>query len=89
MREGRCGSHFSNPPSNVNFPLYLYIVEGLLAETLFPECAGTPCDWAGGGALGEDPVDTRLAHFVVAFWVDEEAHIGVEIAGRFAYRANV
>lgn len=79
----------SDPPSDINFPLYLYIIKGLLAEALFPECTGTPCNRARGGALGEDAVDTRLAHFVVAFWVDEEAHIGVEIAGRFAYGADV
>lgn len=83
------GSHLSDPPSYINFALYLYIVKVLLAEALLPECASTPCDGARGGALREDPVDTRLAHFVVAFWVDEEAHTGIEIAGRFAYGANV
>lgn len=79
LREGGLGLHLSDPTSDVNFPFYLYIFKGLLAETLFPECAGTPCDRARAGALGEDAVDARLAHFVVAFWVDEEAHIAVEI----------
>ena len=83
------GLHLSDPPSNINLPLYLYIVEVLLAEALFPKCASTSCDGARGRALGEDAVDTRLAHFVVAFGVDEEAHIGIEIAGRFAYGADV
>lgn len=39
---------------------------------------------AGGGAGGEDAVDTGGAHFVVAFWVDEELEGGVEVAVRFA-----
>jgi hypothetical protein len=30
--------------------------------------------------MGEDTVDARLAHLVVAFWVDEEAHIAFEVA---------
>lgn len=68
--EGGRGSHLSDPSSDINLPFYLYIIEGLLAEALFPKCAGTPCDRARGGALGEDAVHARLAHFVVAFWVD-------------------
>lgn len=48
---------------------------------------------AGNGALRravrEDAVDARLAHLVIALWVDEEAHIGVEVARRLAHRADV
>lgn len=39
--------------------------------------------------MAEDAVYTRLAHFVVAFWVHLELHVGVEVARRFADRANV
>lgn len=39
---------------------------------------------AGRGAGGEDTVDAGGAHFVVAFWVDEELEGGVEVAVRFA-----
>lgn len=59
MKRGRrAGSHLSDPPSDINFPLYLYVVKVLLAEALLPECASTPCDGARGRALGEDPIDT-------------------------------
>lgn len=39
--------------------------------------------------MGEDAVDAGFAHFVVAFWVHEEAHGWVEVAGGFADRADV
>jgi hypothetical protein len=39
--------------------------------------------------MAEYPVHARLAHHVVAFRVDLEVHVGVEVARRFAYGANV
>lgn len=55
-------------------PLYLHIVEGLPAEALFPECAGTLCNKAGGGASGEDVVNTRY-FLMVATWADDEWYV--------------
>lgn len=46
-------------------------------------------DGAGGGAGGEDAVDAGGAHFVVAFWVDEELEGGVEVPVGFADGADV
>ena len=43
----------------------------------------------GGRAGGEDTVDAGGAHFVVAFWVDEELERGIEVAVRFADGADV
>lgn len=76
-------------PPDINFALNVDVVKGLLAEPLFPQRASTPGDRTRGRTLGEDAVDARLAHFVVAFRVDEEAHVGVEIARRFAYGADI
>ena len=67
----------------------MQVFEGLAAEAGFAEGAGAAGDGAGGGAVGEDAVDAGFAHFVVAFWVHEEAHGGVEVAGGFADGADV
>ena len=74
---------------DVDLAFDLQVFEGLFAETLFSEGAGAAGDGAGRGAVGEDPVDAGLAHFVVAFGVYEEAHIGVEVAGGFTDGADV
>jgi hypothetical protein len=39
--------------------------------------------------VGEDAVDARLAHLVVALRVHEELHVGVQVPRRFADGANV
>lgn len=46
-------------------------------------------DGAGCGPRGKDAVYASRAHFVVAFWVDEELQRGIEIAVRFADGTNV
>ena len=55
---------------------------------MFAECLPTPRNRALSGTVREDAVDAGLAHFVVAFRVDEEADRGVEVAGGFADRAD-
>jgi len=59
-------------------------VEALLAQSFPAVRHGT-----GGRAGGEDAVNAGRAHFVVAFWVYEELEGGVEVAVRFADRADV
>ena len=39
--------------------------------------------------MGEDTVHARFAHFVVAFWIDEEAHVRVQVPGRLADWADI
>lgn len=80
---------FGDAPSDVDFTFDLEVFEGLLPEALQAEGAGAAGYGTRGGALGEDAVDARFAHFVVAFWVDEEAHVGAKVAGGFADRADV
>lgn len=82
-------SHSSYPPSNIDFAFHRYIPKRLCSKLGFPQCSGAARNRARGRSLGEDAVDTRFAHFVVAFWVDFKAHVGVEIAGGFADGADV
>ena len=44
---------------------------------------------AGRGAGGEDSVNTCRAHFVVAFWVDQELKGGVKVTVAFADGAYI
>ena len=48
--------HLSYSPTDVNFALDVYVVEGLLAEPLFSQRTGAPGNGAGGGTLGENAV---------------------------------
>jgi hypothetical protein len=73
----------------VDFALDFQVLECLGAEFGFSKRTGASGDWTGRGAVAEYSVDARLAHFVVAFWIDFELHVGVEIARRFADGANV
>ena len=52
---------------------------------------GTSTMWNGtaGGPGGEDSVHAGGAHRVIAFRIDEELKGGVEVAVRFANRADV
>lgn len=81
--------HRSHPPPYIHLSFNLQILERLPPESLFPQCPCTARYRTWSGSLGENPVHTRLAHFVVAFWVNEKAHVGIEVAGGFANRANV
>lgn len=58
-------------------------------ESFLAESFAAVGNGAGCGTGREDPVDARRAHFVVAFWVDEELEGGVEVAVRFADGADV
>lgn len=72
--------HFSHPSPNVHLSLHLYVLEGLLAEPVLSKRSLAACDGALCGAVREDAVHAGLAHFVVAFGVHEEAHVGVQVA---------
>jgi len=78
-----------NPPANIHLLLHLDIFKGLPPEPLLAQGPPAPGHGTRGRALREDAVDARLAHLVVAFGVDEEAHVRVQVARRFAYWANV
>ena len=83
------GLHSRYPAPYVHLALYLQVLKRLFSEFVLPECSSAAGDRAGSGASREDAVDAGLAHLVVAFWVDEEAHVGVEVAGRLADGADV
>lgn len=49
----------------------------------------TPCNGTKRRTVREDAVNTRLAHLVVTFRVDQKAHVRIEVAFRFADGAVV
>jgi hypothetical protein len=73
-------------PSHGDLLLYRQVFERLRGECQLPE--SFVADWTGSGAKGEESVDARLAHFVVA-GTDEETELGIEIAIGLAYRTLV
>lgn len=50
--------HLSYSPPDVNFALDVYVIKGLLAESLLAERAGATGDGAGSWTLGKDAVHT-------------------------------
>jgi hypothetical protein len=58
-------------------------------ETFLPQGFAAVWNGAGSRAGGEDAVDASGAHFVIAFWVDEELEGGVKVAVRFADGTDV
>ena len=62
---------------DIAFSLYRQVFEARDLEAVFAEGFGAAGYGAGGGARGEDALDAGIAHFVVAFWVDFEDHVGV------------
>lgn len=81
--------HLSDPPPDIYFPLNVDVPERLLPKSLLPQRPSTSCDGARSRSLREDAVDAGFTHLVVAFWVHQEAHVRVQVTGRFAYWANV
>ena len=77
---GCANLHSCYPPPDVHLPLNLDVVKGLFAELLLPQRPVAARHGARRGPVGEDAVDARLAHLVVALRVDQEAHVGVEVA---------
>ena len=76
-------------PSDIDFTFYRDVLKRLLSKPLFPQRPSTTRNGARSRSLREDAVDAGLTHLVVTFWIDEEPHVRVEIAGRFTNRANV
>ena len=66
----------------------MYVLKRLFSKPVLAKRLAAACDGARGGTGGEDAVDARLAHLVVAFWVDQEAHVRVEVAGGLADGAD-
>lgn len=79
-------SHHSLP--DVNLPLYVYILERLLSKPVLAQRLAATRNGTRGRTCRKDAVDARLAHFVVAFWVYQEAHVRIEVAGGFADGAD-
>lgn len=80
---------FRNPPPDVYFPLHLEVLECLGPELRLPKRLVTSRDRAWRRTVCEDSIDAGFAHLVVAFGIDQEAHMRVEVARRFTYDANV
>ena len=77
-----------NSPPDVDFPLNLQILERLPPKTLLAERAAAAGYGARGWSLAEDPVDAGFTHLVVTGGIDEESHVGVQIASRLTNRAD-
>lgn len=73
----------------VDLALNFQVCKRLLPELDLSQRPGASCYRAWGRPMTEYAVNTRLAHFVVAFRIDLELHIGIEVARRLAYWANV
>jgi hypothetical protein len=69
--------------------IHLQVLERLRPKFCLPQRPRASSDRTGRGSMTEYAVYTGLAHLVVAFWVDLELHVGVEVARRFADGANV
>ncbi len=88
--EARCNYvHFANFRTDIALPLDPDILKCLSLESAFPKRSPAASDGAGSWSLREDTVYTGLAHPVIAFGVDFEPHVGVQVAGGFAYWTNV
>jgi hypothetical protein len=71
--------HVHHAPPNVHLSLNSNVLEGLLAKAVLAEGLAASSDGAASRTRGENSVHAGLAHLVVAFWVDEESHVRVEI----------
>lgn len=67
-------------PPDIYFSLHPDIFECLLAEPIFTQGLATSGYWTVCRTGGKDAVHARLAHLVVAFRVDEKAHVRVEVS---------
>ena len=75
--------------SDIDLSLDIDILKRLLSEPMFSQSSMTPSNGTWSRTMGEDTVDARLAHAVVAFWVDQKPHVGVQVSGCFANRADL
>jgi len=90
LAEARCSYvHFVDLCTDIALPLDPDVLESLCLESAFPERPPAACDWTRSWTLREDSVDAGLAHPVIAFGVDFEPHVGVQVAGGFAYWADI
>lgn len=78
-----------HPSPDIYFALYVDVFECLFAEFVFAQCLAAASNWAAGWASTEDSVHAGLAHLVVAFRVDQEAHVRVEVSRGLADRADL
>ena len=82
-------AHSGDPSADVALALDGQVLELGLPELVAAQRLAAAGDRAGGGPGGEDALDARVAHLVVALRVDEEAHALVEVRRRLAHRAHV
>jgi hypothetical protein len=76
-------------PPNIYFSLNADVFECLLAEPILAQCLAAASYRTVRGTGREYAVYARLAHFVVTFRIDEEAHVRVEVPRRFADGADL
>lgn len=80
--------HSGNAASDVYLPLHSNILECLLPELGLSEGTLASGNRTRRGSMREYSVDTRLAHFVIALWVDEKPHVWVQVPRALADRAD-
>lgn len=82
-------AHLHHSAPNVNLPLHVDILERLLPKSILPQCLVTPCHGTIRGTRREYPVDAGLAHLVIAFRVNEEPHVWVQVSRGLADGADL
>lgn len=85
----RLDLHAGNPPSNVNFPLNLYVLKPLLPKAVLTKRSATPGNGARCRSRREYAINARFTHLVIAFWIDHIFHALIEVPHRLADGANV
>lgn len=78
--------HLHDPLPNVDLPFDTDILKGLLSESVLAQRLVATGYRTGRGSRREDAVHAGLAHFVIAFWIDEEPHVRVEVSRGLADR---
>jgi hypothetical protein len=86
---GGDGIHVHHAPPDIHLSLNSNVLKGLLAKAVLAEGLAAPSDGAASGTRGEYSVHAGLAHLVVAFRVDEESHVRVEIPRGLADGADL
>ena len=72
-------SRSSYAPPDIHLSLNLQILECLRSELGLPQRPFAPCYRTRRRPMAKYAVHTGLAHFMVAFRIDEEAHVRVEV----------
>jgi hypothetical protein len=72
--------HLHDTSPNIDLPLHTDILKGLLSESVLAQRLVATRYGTGCGTRREDAIYAGLTHPVIAFRVDEESHVWVQIS---------